>query len=303
MAIDPKAEELEVRRAGRRGFVMGVTLAELMLIILFALLLLLQDFGRTEQRLGGRESVAGVLSIVDSVRAWAGQRDQTLPEVWSTLIPRVEDPSSDLAERNRTLLETVEDLREQLAESTRELGAANEQLNRVQEQNEDLKTRNEALAIEVVNAKEGGLVLCAFEPPGDPVQVRGTSIPLGTMHLENDGITLIEKRRDLRELNAVDYVGDQYDLTDALDLLETWPIGRKLTFEEFAIRSAAFVAIGDREAEKRQKCRFSMRYYLAAGVNPIVLTGEFERYFFKQPLNSISREEYERLVSTMPVRY
>lgn len=289
MTADPEAHGLDVRRANRRGFVMGVTLAELMLIVLFALLLLLQGFGQIEEDLGGKASVDSVLAIIDSVETWAGQRGQTLPQVWSTLIPKVDGSPADMADENRALEARVADLERQLAEKSEELVTARAEVDETLEQNQALKA-------EVVEAKEGGLVLCAYEPPSNVRQVRGTSVSLGTMHLQADGITLIHKRPGLRGLDVVDYVGDRYDLGDAVDLLDSWPVGDKLTFEEFSTHAAGFVQIGEREAERRQKCRFSMGYYIDDGVTPYVLTGIFEQYFLKQPVNSISREEYERLL-------
>ena len=346
MAADSDTSGLDIRRANRRGFLMGVTLAELMLITLFVLLLLLEDFGQLEEDLGGRQAAAAARTLAKDVKAWASQREQPLPDIWSTLVPGSDRPRSDLEVK-------LEKTRRELAEAKSELTDANQRLNQAQSQQSELeenlrdeRSRNKTLQAELVSSneelaaastdraraarhleqeqkrlaelesdlkrartriealngrtagtKEGGLVLCAYEPPEAPGTPHGKSVALGTVHLQNDGITLIHTRAGLRNLKVVDKVGDPYDLTDALDQLDSWPVGTKRTFEAFRQWGKEFVRIGDRESKTRQNCRFSMGFYFDDGVDLDVLTGVFEHYFFRQPQNSITREEFQRLVS------
>lgn len=276
MATDSDTAGLHLRRAGRRGFLIGVTLAELMLITLFVLLLLLEGFGQLEEDLGGRESVDAVRALAASVRGWAEEQERSLPEVWRNLLPR-----------NEKLTETDRDRAfRRLAEERKQRDEVESELMRARAQVKELKD------------KVGGLVLCAYDLPATPDARHGKSVALGTVHLQRDGITLIHKRVGLRKLEVVDKVGDPYDLTDALDQLDSWLVGTKRTFDEFRDWGEAFVRIGDRESERRQKCRFSMGFYIDEGVHSDVLTDVFERYFFKQPLNSISKQEYQRLIGT-----
>ena len=345
MAADSDTSGLNVRRANRRGFLMGVTLAELMLITLFVLLLLLEAFGQLEEDLGGPEAVDATRKLAERVKVWAEQQERSLPEIWRNLIPREEGSSSELVEqvraqlarktqelteakqrlaqadrqrselksdlseersRNRSLKVEIADSRKELATAQRAREQAVQQLEQEQSRRGELeselqraKTQIEESKDDTAGAKEGGLVLCVYEPPVTPSASHGKSVALGTVHLQHDGIALIHKNVGLRNLEVVDKVGDPYDLTDALDQLDSWPLGTKRTFEDFRSWGEEFVRIGDREARRRQKCRFSMGYYIDEGVHPNVLTGVFERYFFKQPSNSITKEEFERLVNSV----
>ena len=339
MATDSDTSGLDIRRANRRGFLMGVTLAELMLVTLFVLLLLLEDFGRLEEDLGGQEAVTAARTLGKEVKKWANELDQPLPEIWRNLIPRPKESPPGIVEENRELKEKLEHLEAQsagkdwaLAEATAklmdeqsknetlkaEIAAAKNQLTtsntdrglaalaleqekkrraELESDLEDARTQIEELKGETAGAKEGGLVLCAYEPPATRGALHGKSVALGTVHLQHDGITLIHTRAGLRNLKVVDKVGDLYDLTDALDQLDSWPVGTKRTFEAFRQWGKEFVRIGDRESKTRQNCRFSMGFYFDDGVDLDVLTGVFEHYFFRQPQNSITREEFQRLVS------
>ena len=151
---------------------------------------------------------------------------------------------------------------------------------------------------ELAQTKQGGLVLCMFEPASpNAFSLRGRSIPLGTVYLEEDGVTLVQKNEDLPNLMVVDYVGDDYDTTDAWVLLDGWALHRKLTFDEFATVGREFVSLGDRETETRQNCRFSMNYYIEDFVTPhSVFTDVFLQYFFRQ--SDISRAEFEQLLAS-----
>ena len=359
MAIDSASSGLDIRRANRRGFLMGVTLAELMLITLFVLLLLLESFGQIEEDIGGPEAVDAVRELAEDVERWAEEQERPLPEIWRNLIPRSKGSRSDLETHIRNLEEKHENLEAQLSENNRELAKANldltetkQRLDQAYSQQSELESelrdehsQNKILKAEVARSKQelaaantdrartdrrieqeqerraeleeqikalegqietegeergpvGGLVLCAYGRPATEDALHGPSVALGTVHLQHDGITMIHKRPGLRNLEVVDKVGDHYDLTDALDQLDSWPLGTKRTFEAFRSWGREFVRIGDREARKRQKCRFSMGYYIAEGVDSDVLTDVFERYFFKQPLNSISKQEYQRLIGT-----
>ena len=310
MAIDSASSGLDIRRANRRGFLMGVTLAELMLITLFVLLLLLESFGQLEEDLGGPEAVDAVRELAEHVKGSAEQQERPLPEIWLDLIAELKGSPSDLATQIRNLEEKLENLEAQLAEKNRELAAANtdraradRRIEQEQERSAELEEQIKALEEQIEAEGEeggpvGGLVLCAYGRPATGDALHGPSVALGTVHLQHDGITLIHKRPGLRNLKVVDKVGDPYDLTDSLDQLDSWPLGTKRSFEAFRSWGREFVRIGDREARKRQKCRFSMGYYIDEGVDSDVLTDVFERYFFKQPLNSISKQEYQRLVGT-----
>ena len=93
----------------------------------------------------------------------------------------------------------------------------------------------------------------------------------------------------------VDYVGDHYDTSEVWELLDRWPVGEKLDFDRFAAIGDPFVELGDRESDRRQKCRFSMNYFFEDFETPLsVLTDQFEQFFFRQ--SRMTNSEFERLL-------
>lgn len=322
MPVDPKFDSINHQRANRRGFLLGITLAELMLITLFVLLLLLGNFERIEDRFGGPEPLAEASSMGETIVDASPQRP--LSDTWRVLTRKVQalasrpeqldhwlnemenDPVPDIAQGQdeaQTLREEIGDLRERLADTEAELDREQDQAEQLQETLSDERdvladanNRMDLLKVELAKTKQGGLVLCMYEPAGpNASSLRGRSVPLGTVYLEADGITLIQKNESVPDLSVVDYVGDAYDTTDALALLEQWVLHRKLGFDEFAAVGTQFVALGDRETDTHQNCRFSMRYYIEDHVTPhSVFTDVFLQYFFRQ--SDISSAEFEQLL-------
>lgn len=305
--------------ASRRGFLMGIILAELMLITLFVLLLFLKNYQQEEQDLeeqfGGRKPLSEATKLGQLITESDTQRE--LSDIWTELTREVEKQAAspgqldswlkdlkdlDLLKDENKLEQELEKLREQLAESEADLEeekkhsaeleqSASQQAKHLAEA--DNKIDN--LKDEIAKTKAGGLVLCIHEDPGSRAdKLHGKSIPLGTMYLEADGITLIERNEELRGMSVVDFVGDPFDTNEALDLLGDWPLNKKLSFEEFGERAKPFVRLGNQESEKRQNCRFSMNYYIEDLKTPhSVLKHQFQKYFFQQ--TDISRGEFERL--------
>ncbi len=364
--------------AGRRGFLMGIILAELMLITLFVLLLFLKNYQQTEQDLeqfGGRKPLSEAAKLGQLISESKTQRE--LSDIWTVLTREVEKQATspgqldswlnDLEEKteeaeqekydNERLREKVEELEDKLTETetglekekersskaedkvselTKELDKARKDLDllkddsKLQQELEKLreelaksetnlekaKERNaeleqsaseqaeklaesdnkmNILKDEIAKTKAGGLVLCMFERPASSAgKLRGKSVPLGTMHLEADGITLIQRNEEIRGMSVIDYVGDAFDTSRVLDLLYDWPLHTKLSFEEFGLRAKPFVRLGNQESEKRQNCRFSMNYYIEDFKTPFsVYNDQFQQYFL--PQTDISRAEFERL--------
>ena len=355
--------------AGRRGFLMGIILAEVMLITLFVLLLFLKNYQQTEQALekkfGGRKSLSKATTMGQLITQTDTER--TLPDIWTVLTREVEKQTAspgqfdrwlkgleEEKDDNEKLRKKVEALEDKLVEAKTELkkekkhsagaedkiseligeleqahkdldllagdGKSRPEFERIREKlakcEENLEKAKERIAgleqaaseqdeklAECGNKvdnlmdeiKAGGLVLCMYErPAGGTGKLRGKSVPLGAMHLEADGITLLQRNEELRGLSVVDYVGDAFDTRRALALLDDWPLHRKFSFEEFAQRAEPFVSLGNQKSDKRENCRFSMNYYIEDFKTPFsVLTDQFEQYFFRQ--GDISRDEFERL--------
>ncbi|MCY3817629.1 MAG: hypothetical protein OXG59_15205 [Gammaproteobacteria bacterium] len=331
MTEDAGTGLIEIGRANRRGFLVGITLAELMLMILFVLLLLNRNFqldametAEVKEEFGGVEPLSEARSMAQQLVEV--QSETELSETWRTLTRTVKELSSEperlerwledlednpmpeiaqKTDREEAMREEIHSLRSELvdAETAKERAEnrsrqLQEELQTQQSEREKEASRREALSAELAQAKAGELVICTYEPPGpgSVSSLRGRSVPLGTVHLEDDGITLIEKSTELSNTRLVDYVGDYYDATEAAELLESWPLYRKLGFDELSSIGNRFIEIGDRAAEKRARCRFSMNYYIEDFITPHSVMLTFERYFFQQ--SRISDSRYEELMES-----
>ena len=109
----------------------------------------------------------------------------------------------------------------------------------------------------------GTVGFCTYELPNpSSKRVYGKSVALGTLLVEEDGITLVGVNNAIQKRNFVDIAGVEYDTTLVIDSLQRWPINQKLTPEEFRQRGSKFVEIGDIPSDKRVECRFGMDYYI-----------------------------------------
>lgn len=111
--------------------------------------------------------------------------------------------------------------------------------------------------------KVGTVGFCTYEQPNpSSKRVYGKSVALGTLLVEEDGITLVGVNSAIQKRSFVDIAGIEYDTTLVIDSLKKWPINEKLTPEEFRRLGSTFVEIGDIPSDKRVECRFGMDYYI-----------------------------------------
>ena len=111
--------------------------------------------------------------------------------------------------------------------------------------------------------KVGTVGFCTYELPNpSSKRVYGKSVALGTLLVEEDGITLVGVNNAIQKKTFVDIAGVEYDTTLVINSLQKWPINVKLTPEEFRRRGSTFVEIGDIPSDKRVECRFGMDYYI-----------------------------------------
>ncbi len=314
----------------RRGTILGLTVAEIFILLLFLLMLVflvlnqdqraredakdqelveLREYRRTwEKSLTGIETPDEIMIL----RRWQETVDSpqgNTPEELKRLLVETEQQRdaaetelqraiegnerlASQANRQREELETQAQTLEQLHQLTAELR------DRIAGQESALaeaSNQRDALGVELAEEKAGELVICTYEPPspdrGSPL--RGRSIPLGTVHLEADGVTLIERNDTLRNSRIVDYIGDDYDADEAIEILEGWALHEKINFEELESIGNQFIAIGDRAVLTRSRCRFSMDYYIEDYITPHSVLLEFERFFFQQ--SRISDDQFEQL--------
>ena len=110
--------------------------------------------------------------------------------------------------------------------------------------------------------KVGTVGFCTYEPPtAGSKKVYGSSVALGTVLVEEDGVTLVDKNSAIKDGNFVDIAGENYDTTLVYEALSKWPLGQKLSPKEFSYRGAKFIDIGNLPSDKRVACRFGMNHH------------------------------------------
>ena len=240
-----------------RALLVGLSLAELMIIVVFVLLILLSDekqnfekITKFENALG--EEQAGVLISIVNDNPRVPHLAQGLIEKAIDLVseegsaPVVSEPPDSVP---------VSDVENQM--SREELVKS---LNEARAEIADLQSKNSGLSDEVL-AKAGDRVICTYLKKPESM-MRGRSLALGTIYVEKDGVTLISREPFLYSMPIYDYVLRPYDVSDALDVLDDWPLGKKLSAAEFGEIGAKFVAIGEKYSEERNTCKFALNYEL-----------------------------------------
>ena len=283
--------------ANRRGFLLGVSLAEIMLIVLFVLLLLFRHYQEESVALDKVRSVVGSENINQLVPVKNslpnGKINQTeIDDIWKTLIncangsaPECDADDSDKSSSPDPLNQGDPNA---APLDPKTLEEAQVVINELVQEREALK--------DAIARKTGDKPICTFEKaPQGSGRERGPSISLGTFYIESDGITLIEKREKIRQAEVVDFVGDSFDTREVLSEIDKWPLWKKLDVKQFGQRGKAFVAIGDQEAKKRKPCRFTFNYYMTASEETHkIYTNHYKEYFFESP--EISEKRFSNLM-------
>ena len=127
----------------------------------------------------------------------------------------------------------------------------------------DFRANKDTAAPEEGGGKVGTVGFCTYEPPATGSdRVYGKSVPIGTLLVEEDGITLIEKNSSIQHRMFVDIAGEEYDTSLATDALDAWPLDKKLSPRQFLRIGARFIEIGELPSKKRVACRFGMDYFV-----------------------------------------
>ena len=271
----------------RRGLLLGMTLAEVMLIVLFALLLLL---GRQSIDLDeAKETLQNYASVISA--GWSQNMSQEEVEALTGLIEEAkkrQKPDEDISETWETLTSDLEEDRNKPDEESDEtellkrLEAAKEETKKAKEEKEEAEKVANAAQEELRKAKAGSPPPCMFEP-GAGDKIRGKSIALGSVYITENEISLIDVNRDIPSIGTVDFLGRraEYDM-EAYSLITSWPEDTTLTFNEFGQLAQQIKDIGTRETDTKLKCLFTMNYYDEVGTSVDTFRFKFERYFLKQ---------------------
>ena len=228
----------------RAGFLVGMSISELMLLIIFALLLFMAESFLSAQ--GNREILDG---LNPSARALIKENKSLLNEIdpgWLQLVATRLPADPDLIEAYEKLSQELEKLRRELAQVTKE----NEGLDG---QNRDLIN---SLAVE--QSKQGLTTLCSYERTEQAGGRR--SLPIGVVLLKDTTLTLLEKGYGDKEV--IDYYFDPADINPAMSEIEQWQVGQSISWDQFSDYAGQLNSIGDNYAnEERQSCRFYFSYW------------------------------------------
>lgn len=167
--------------------------------------------------------------------------------------------------------------------------------NSIEKQNlppqDSLKKGNEHLA--------GADSICTHAPPSaDSPRLKGKSLPIGTIVIGEDYLTVVDKNLSLANMKVVDITGKDYDTTLVMQALERWPTNVALSPEQFKDLGREFVDIGNIPSDHRVACRFAMDYYLESYSKKAHHNFEkvFQHVFYKN--NELTQDQISLYLST-----
>jgi hypothetical protein len=268
--------------AGRRGMLLGMTLAEVMLIILFCLLLIL---GKSILDLDKARAKNLAMENAEWAQDLSPQEINDLGQIVVSVekFRKQDEPKSEVWRR----------MTDNLSRLSHELTSNNDDID-WQTVAEESSKRIQSLEKEIKKLKAGSPPPCLYKQPTKLGQLKGVSIPLGVIHIEVNRMTLVSKNNQIPKLNPVDYVGKPARYQEAYQVLTKWPLGKTMTLEEFRNVASNYVKLGDDETGGKLKCRFTMDYYIEDGANMhSMFVDHFLRYFYRQ--RRLTRSEFEKI--------
>ena len=249
--------------AKRGGFLIGMAVAELMVLILLALVLFLvfrekkyEEQDQLFELAGGKDNVQ---VIVDAISANSGGADLfTNPEVIETIVSIT----------TKQVLNGASSLSEDL------LVAIADENKKLQETNSALEGARQSLLNQILAMTTGGTTLCVYTPSTDLSKLRGRSVPIGVLRLEGEEIEIVSLGYP-DQSRFVSFDGLDYgDTTN--DILTDWQIGQVLSLDEFSELSQRLAMNGDTyRTDSRSNCRHYFNYFFDNGT----VTADFKERF------------------------
>ena len=264
-----------------------------MLILLFALLLLLgamreerdavvekNVWGEVVDRIliaqGAQERTPEMEEALDKLLAETANRqreDEIISDTWTRI-------SEEIAE---SVPENSQTLQDQLEEQEAELEALEEALTEAQEAAKSAQSYSEALFEQLEQEKAGETPPCLYEPAAPSSgRLRGISVPLGLVRIENNQLTFETLYRDWVSGPLVDFFGRPVDSSEILALIGNIPTQQTLSVARFGVVSLPIRRHGEVDTDAHRKCIFTMNYMMQDGVPLHMFTDVFQEYYLPQ---------------------
>ena len=258
-----RTSQEELVEEKRRGFVTGLAVSELMLLILFALLLFLvegkdssEDNREVVDNFGGKGIARGVGEAIGKSPEIQRilREDPNVIDLWITLT------TSGALSDTPGEKEVMEGLVNKVAELERAQEELEVEIDAREEEAAELNGRLTAANIALMEGvRKGGTTLCTYSSPSIDYP-RPRSLPLGVVLLENEGITLLSSGYESETL--IDAYGEPFDSKEAVEIVSAWELRSRITFDQFEDINSELITLGDEYAnDTRQNCRYYFDYY------------------------------------------
>lgn len=260
----------QIQNAHRQGATFGLSLAEVILIVLFVILLLL-IFSEGERE-SAEEALASAIDLENS----------EVPPDWIAIVTEWQQQGEEINSL-RGQLEENEKENENLVQENNSLAAETTEQD---VENSALKDQINQLRALAESFRGGDTTICTYLPADD--EDFKQSISLASIWVKNDHIIFLEGLIDSPE-NIIDYYLSPYDPSEAIAIINKYSTGDLVSREDFSITNQSLDQIGDNyETETRARCRYTYDYYFENDLP----TDSFDRFFTRYLKGTKLDEEY-----------
>lgn len=278
---------------------LGLTLAEIMLFLLFALLLLLgAQADRTKSQEEKYASIAKFFgdqgSQSEDGQALVGPLTDLLE---ATTINRrdgesIEDTWTRIGNYlNSDLLGEAEELQDMLIQLRQEVADKETEVEGLEHTNTELKTYSDGLVAQLDITRGGATPPCLYNPPSAEFPgVRGRSVPIALILIEDGQLTFLDTYMEALSGPLVDFWGRSVDTSDLEVLLSDIQTMVPLDFGGFGSKATPIKQLGDVENENHSKCLFTADYVMDDFVPLRMFTQVFQSYFLPQTRRTMAAE-------------
>ncbi len=270
---------------------LGLTLAEIMLFLLFALLLLLgaqADRTKTQEdrfasinkflesqipeENGDQIEISQLTNFLEATAR--NKRDgESIQDTWT----RIGDYL------NNDLLGDEERLRDMLSEMRQELQNKEVEAESLRTSNAELQAYSDGLVAQLDITRGGATPPCLYNPPSaDFPGVRGRSVPIALIRIEDGQLTFLEIYFEAIREPLVDFWGRDVNTSELESLLTAIETMTPMDVNGFGVRAGPIKELGDVENESHSKCLFTADYVMDDFVPLRMFTQVFQSYFLPQ---------------------